>query len=84
VEGSISTQKKCRRHYGHTLSMEYDPAKHFNFDENRRHLWTDKWAKEQYLSGFMLWEIGKVCAQRNRSSAAWLHLNSLAPQEQVD
>jgi len=58
VEGSITTQKKCRRHYGHTLGKEYDAALHFNFDENKRRLWKDKWINEQYLSGFMFWEIG--------------------------
>ncbi|EMT74226.1 hypothetical protein FOC4_g10002707 [Fusarium odoratissimum] len=59
VEGSMSKQKKCRRHYGHTMSRTYDPAVHFNFDENKRRLWNDPWTKEQNLSGFMNWEIAK-------------------------
>ncbi|KAJ0131460.1 Secondary metabolism regulator laeA [Fusarium oxysporum f. sp. albedinis] len=59
VEGSMSKQKKCRRHYGHTMSRAYDPAVHFNFDENKRRLWNDPWTKEQNLSGFMNWEIAK-------------------------
>lgn len=53
-------QKKCRRHYGHSISRAYDPAVHFNFDENKRRLWNDPWTKEQNLSGFMDWEIAKV------------------------
>ncbi|KAG4261638.1 hypothetical protein FPRO04_13137 [Fusarium proliferatum] len=59
VEGSMVRQKKCRRHYGHSISRTYDPAVHFNFDENKRRLWNDPWTKEQNLSGFMDWEIAK-------------------------
>ncbi|KAF5669335.1 hsp70 [Fusarium circinatum] len=59
VEGSMFRQKKCRRHYGHSISRTYDPAVHFNFDENKRRLWNDPWTKEQNLSGFMDWEIAK-------------------------
>lgn len=42
------------------MSRTYDPAVHFNFDENKRRLWNDPWTKEQNLSGFMNWEIAKV------------------------
>ncbi|EWG55683.1 hypothetical protein FVEG_17568 [Fusarium verticillioides 7600] len=59
VEGSMVRQKKCRRHYGHSISRTYDPAVHYNFDENKRRLWNDPWTKEQNLSGFMDWEIAK-------------------------
>ncbi|KAF9765176.1 hypothetical protein IL306_002586 [Fusarium sp. DS 682] len=59
LEGSMMSTKKCRRHYGHTMSRTYDPAVHFNFDENKRRLWNDPWTKEQNLSGFMNWEIAK-------------------------
>ncbi|ENH73325.1 hypothetical protein FOC1_g10008810 [Fusarium oxysporum f. sp. cubense race 1] len=41
------------------MSRTYDPAVHFNFDENKRRLWNDPWTKEQNLSGFMNWEIAK-------------------------
>ncbi|KAF1995081.1 hsp70-like protein [Amniculicola lignicola CBS 123094] len=60
LEGSIVDIKKCRRHYGHTLSKEYEPSIHYNFDENKRHLWKNTFDKnKQMLSGFMYWEMEK-------------------------
>jgi hypothetical protein len=65
LEGSIVDVKKCRRHYGHSLSKEYDPKVHFNFDANKRHLWKDTFDDNKLqLSGFMFWEMNKVCTFR--------------------
>ncbi|KAH6606450.1 actin-like ATPase domain-containing protein [Trichoderma cornu-damae] len=59
LEGSIVRQKKCRRHYGHTISNVYKPFIHTNFDKEKRKVWMDHVHNVEYLSGFMLWEVGK-------------------------
>ncbi|KAL7947533.1 actin-like ATPase domain-containing protein [Trichoderma barbatum] len=41
LEGSIVTEKKCRRHYGHSLSKAYNPSLHSNFDHDTRYVWKD-------------------------------------------
>lgn len=62
LEGSAVTVKKCRRHYGHVLSHDYDPLKDKHFNKTKRHLWLDHFTGKQKLSGFMHWEMGKVCS----------------------
>ncbi|KAL7790952.1 actin-like ATPase domain-containing protein [Trichoderma ceciliae] len=59
LEGSIVRQKKCRRHYGHTLSKEYIPSIHTDFDKKKRKVWMDHVQNAKYLSGFMFWEVDK-------------------------
>ncbi|KAH7012995.1 hsp70-like protein [Ilyonectria destructans] len=59
LEGGIISQKKCRRHYGHSLSKTYDSILHNGFDAKVQRLWTDKFTGVLNLSGFMMWEIGK-------------------------
>ncbi|KAL7934660.1 actin-like ATPase domain-containing protein [Trichoderma chlorosporum] len=36
LEGCIVREKKCRKHYGHALSLVYDPLLHSNYDCNKR------------------------------------------------
>ncbi|KAF8857613.1 hsp70-like protein [Acephala macrosclerotiorum] len=59
LEGSIVETKFCRRHYGHSMSKEYDPATDFNYDANKRYLWTDEFDGRKMLSGVMIWEMAK-------------------------
>lgn len=61
LEGSIVHKKKCRRHYGHGLSNVYDPILHSGYDTTKRHVWTHFKTGRKRLSGFMRWQIGKVC-----------------------
>lgn len=60
LEGSIVQKKKCRRHYGHKLSLAYNRILHEGYDTTKRWVWTDKFNDEEMLTGFMFWEIGKV------------------------
>ncbi|KAK1240839.1 hypothetical protein MKX07_006272 [Trichoderma sp. CBMAI-0711] len=59
LEGTIVRQKKCRRHYGHTLSRAYDSSTHVNFDQVKRYVWMDHFRNEKNLTGFMFWKINK-------------------------
>ncbi|KAK1674777.1 hypothetical protein BDP55DRAFT_694516 [Colletotrichum godetiae] len=38
VEGSITTEKRCRRHYGHKVSRPYHSEKHKGYDASKRRL----------------------------------------------
>ncbi|KAM0287963.1 hypothetical protein ACHAQH_000030 [Verticillium albo-atrum] len=58
LEGSITTQRKCRRHYGYQHSRTYDPVAHRGYDKSKRELYVDPF-KGQCLTGFMSWNIGK-------------------------
>ncbi|KAK1465439.1 hypothetical protein CCUS01_07556 [Colletotrichum cuscutae] len=62
VEGSITTEKRCRRHYGHMLSLEYCPEKHKGYDASKRRVYIDPFDRLTYLTGFMVWVIGKITA----------------------
>lgn len=68
LEGSIVRQKKCRRHYGHTLSNEYIPSIHTDFDKEKRKVWMDNIKGTEYLSGFMFWKVNKVSNMNNLPS----------------
>lgn len=60
LEGSIVTQKKCRRHYGFHLGLEYNPDIHMGYDKSTRHVWYCPFTDKQWLSGFIAWKINKV------------------------
>ncbi|CAH0022627.1 unnamed protein product, partial [Clonostachys rhizophaga] len=59
LEGSIVKEKKCRRHYGYTLSHRYNPSLHAGYNKLKRFTHYDRFSKADYLSGFMNWSIGK-------------------------
>ncbi|KAH0528137.1 hypothetical protein TsFJ059_003035 [Trichoderma semiorbis] len=59
LEGSIVRQKKCRRHYGYSLSRTYIPSIHADFDAQKRYIWMDQFKNEESLTGFMEWNVGK-------------------------
>ncbi|KAL7805233.1 actin-like ATPase domain-containing protein [Trichoderma aethiopicum] len=59
LEGDIVRQKKCRRHYGHSMSLPYSPTIHAQFDTKKRYVWTDHVKGEELLTGFMFWEVSK-------------------------
>lgn len=69
LEGSIVQKKKCRRHYGHTLSEPYNRILHQGYDTTKRRLWTDHTTGVENLSGFMFWKIGKVSLPTYRTIA---------------
>lgn len=62
IEGSISSEKKCRRHYGHAVSHPYDPLLDASFDRDTRWVWKYMFDPErrQFLTGYMSWKIHKV------------------------
>ena len=60
IEGSITTEKKCRRHYGYMSARPYDPNVH-KYDKSQRYVWYDIFQRRDYLSGFMKWKVAKVC-----------------------
>jgi hypothetical protein len=60
LEGSIVPFKLCRRHYGHEMSKTYNPLTDWNYDANKRTLWTDAFDGKEMLSGAMVWEMAKV------------------------
>lgn len=60
LEKSIVETKFCRKHYGHSISKEYDPITDFNYDANKRYLWTNEFDGREMLSGITLWGMAKV------------------------
>ncbi|KAM0670580.1 hypothetical protein MY8738_000775 [Beauveria namnaoensis] len=59
LEGSIVREKKCRRHYGSEFSHVYVPARHENYDRNKRRVYHRPFANRKYLTGFIGWQINK-------------------------
>jgi len=42
------------------MSKTYNPLTDWNYDANKRMLWTDAFDGKQMLSGAMVWEMAKV------------------------
>jgi hypothetical protein len=61
IEGAITTERRCRRHYGYECSELYDPLKYPNYDKTKRWEFKDAYSERHLLSGFMTWFVSKVC-----------------------
>ncbi|KPM42135.1 hypothetical protein AK830_g4382 [Neonectria ditissima] len=59
IEGAITTERRCRRHYGYNSSELYDEVLHKSFDENTRYIFENPFEHELCLTGFMRWWIHK-------------------------
>jgi hypothetical protein len=42
------------------MSKTYNPLTDWNYDANKRTLWTDAFDGKEMLSGAMVWEMAKV------------------------
>lgn len=60
LEGCIVRERKCRRHYGCTVSLPYIPQLHGRYRTETRRVWRDPFKKADYLNGFMDWQISKA------------------------
>ncbi|KAJ4213220.1 hypothetical protein NW759_011064 [Fusarium solani] len=59
IEGAITTERRCRRHYGYECSELYDPLKYPNYDKTKRWEFKDAYSERHLLSGFMTWFVAK-------------------------
>ncbi|RSL72961.1 hypothetical protein CEP53_000914 [Fusarium sp. AF-6] len=59
IEGAVTTERRCRRHYGHRVAKEYDPQKYPNYDKTKRVVLQDRYSKKWMLTGFMDWFVSK-------------------------
>lgn len=61
IEGAITIERRCRRHYAYETSDYYDPQKYSNYDKRKRYVFKKDYTDRYYLSGFMKWFVAKVC-----------------------
>lgn len=60
LEGSIITERKCRRHYGFEIAQYYDPVRDKGYDSMKRTIFVSAVTGDKYLTGGVTWLIGKV------------------------
>ncbi|KAJ4317355.1 hypothetical protein N0V84_007412 [Fusarium piperis] len=59
IEGAITTERRCRRHYGYECSEIYDARKYPDYDPNKRPLFKTYYSERWMLGGFMHWLVAK-------------------------
>ncbi|WAO95663.1 Hypothetical protein NCS54_01329700 [Fusarium falciforme] len=59
IEGAITTERRCRRHYGFLFSEVYDPQKYPNYDKAKRRVFKTHYSNRYKLSGFVKWFVAK-------------------------
>ncbi|KAM0425881.1 hypothetical protein ACHAPT_008819 [Fusarium lateritium] len=83
IEGGITTEKRCRRYYGHRISYGYDQAKHGNYNRATRTVWRDHYRGRDMLDGFVDWFVSKneVLDSSWSASQSWFKQFSLPLEE---
>ncbi|KAI8712540.1 hypothetical protein NCS52_01352400 [Fusarium sp. LHS14.1] len=59
IEGAVTTERRCRRHYGYSGWKPYDPSKYPYFNKKKRSVVKLCYSGRYRLSGFMVWFVAK-------------------------
>ena len=60
IEGAITTERRCRRHYGYVESRLYSPQKYPSYDKTKRRVIKSHYSGDYALTGFLAWFVAKV------------------------